>query len=43
MLGRAGSDMILEPAADGWEIRVGWYGEMECIAPIDNIRLVLPT
>lgn len=42
-LGRtAGSDLILEPAADGWEIRAGWYGELECIAPIDNIRVVLP-
>lgn len=39
----ANSDLILEPAADGWELRIGWYGEMECLAPIDNIRVVLPT
>jgi hypothetical protein len=42
-LGRQGNgDMILEPAADGWEVRYGWYGELECLAPIDNIRVVLP-
>ena len=44
MLGNKGSgDLILEPAADGWEVRVGWYGELECLAPIDNIRVTLPT
>lgn len=43
MMGRGGSDMILEPAADGWEVRVGWYGDLECVAPIDNIRVKLPT
>lgn len=43
-LGKQGdSNMILEPAADGWEVRVGWYGELECLAPIDNIRVLLPT
>jgi hypothetical protein len=43
-LGRQGNgDMILEPAADGWEVRYGWYGELECLAPIDNIRCMLPT
>jgi hypothetical protein len=40
---QGGSEMVLEPAADGWEVRIGWYGEMECLAPIDNIRVVLPT
>lgn len=44
LMGRQGnSEMILEPAADGWEVRIGWYGELECLAPIDNIRVVLPT
>jgi hypothetical protein len=43
-LGKGGQgDLILEPAADGWESRWGWYGEMECLSPIDNIRVVLPT
>lgn len=43
MLGKGGAgDLILEPAADGWESRIGWYGEMECLAPIDNVRVVLP-
>lgn len=44
MLGKGGQgDLILEPAADGWEVRIGWYGELECLAPIDNVRVVLPT
>lgn len=44
LLGRQGtSEMILEPAADGWEVRIGMYGELECLAPIDNIRVLLPT
>lgn len=43
ILGRQGnSEMLLEPAADGWEVRQGWYGEMTCDRPIDNIRVVLP-
>lgn len=43
ILGRQGnSEMLLEPAADGWEVRNGWYGELICESPIDNIRVVLP-
>lgn len=44
LMGKQGnSEMILEPAADGWEVRIGWYGELECLSPIDNIRVKLPT
>ncbi len=43
ILGKQGnSEMLLEPAADGWEVRNGWYGELICESPIDNIRVVLP-
>lgn len=42
-MGKNGQDLILEPAADGWELRIGWYGEMECLAPLDNLRVKLPT
>lgn len=43
-LGRGGdvSNMILEPGADGWEIRVGWYGDLVCYSPGENVNIVLP-
>jgi hypothetical protein len=39
----AQGDMLIEPAADGFEIRQGWRGELVCDSPGDNIRFVLPT
>lgn len=35
--------MLIEPAADGFEIRLGWRGELVCRSPLDNIRIKLPT
>ncbi len=37
-----GGDMIIEPAADGFELRQGWRGELVCDSPGDNIRYKLP-
>lgn len=36
------SNLILEPAADGWEIRTGWYGDMICESPGENMTIQLP-
>ncbi len=38
-----GGDMVLEPAADGFELRAGWNGELACDSPGENIRMTLPT
>lgn len=38
-----GGDMIIEPAADGFELRSGWNGELYCDSPGENIRMTLPT
>lgn len=38
-----GSEMIIEPAHDGYEVRIGWRGELVCRSPKDNIRMTLPT
>jgi hypothetical protein len=35
-------DMIIEPARDGYELRIGWRGELVNRSPRDNIRLTLP-
>ncbi len=44
ILGRQGnSEMLLEVAADGWEVRIGLYGELECLEPVNNVRIKLPT
>lgn len=40
---RAGAELIIEPARDGWQVRYGWYGNLVCISPRDNIRFTLPT
>jgi hypothetical protein len=40
---RAGQQLIIEPARDGWQIRFGWYGDQVCVSPRDNIRFKLPT
>ncbi len=37
-----GGDMLIEPAADGFELRQGWRGELVCDSPGDNIRWDLP-
>ncbi len=37
-----GSDMLIEPAADGYEIRIGWRGEVFCRRPGGNMRITLP-
>lgn len=37
-----GGDMLIEPAADGFELRQGWRGELVCDSPGDNIRFKLP-
>jgi hypothetical protein len=37
-----GATMLIEPAADGFEIRTGWNGELVCRSPLDNIRIKLP-
>lgn len=43
ILGKQGnSEMLLETAADGWEVRQGWYGELKCTEMIHNIRVKLP-
>jgi hypothetical protein len=39
----SGSDMLIEPAADGFEMRQGWRGDLICDSPGENIRFVLPT
>jgi hypothetical protein len=36
------SNLILEPAADGWEIRTGWYGDLICESPGENMTIELP-
>lgn len=38
-----GGDMLIEPAADGFELRQGWRGELVCDSPGDNIRWILPS
>ncbi len=38
-----GMTMLIEPAADGFELRLGWNGELVCRSPLDNIRIKLPT
>lgn len=38
-----GTEMIIEPAADGFETRFGWNGELFCRAPGRNMRITLPT
>lgn len=38
-----GGDMIIEPASDGFEIRIGWNGEVICDNPGANVRMTLPT
>ncbi len=40
---QANQNLILEPAADGWEMRVGWYGNVYCDSPGENMRILLPT
>lgn len=39
----AESGMILEPGSDGWEIRIGWYGDLVCDSPGENVNILLPT
>lgn len=39
---QGGSELILEPAADGFEVRAGWRGEMFCRSPGQNMRITLP-
>lgn len=39
---KGASNLILEPAADGWEIRIGWYGDLVCDSPGDNMNIELP-
>jgi len=36
-------DMLMDPGSDGFEIRIGWNGELVCRSPLDNIRITLPT
>lgn len=36
-------DMLMDPGSDGFEIRIGWNGELVCTSPLDNIRITLPT
>lgn len=38
-----GSDVLIEPAADGFEMRQGWRGDLVCNSPGENIRFTLPT
>lgn len=38
-----GTDLLIEPAADGYEIRFGWRGELFCRRPGGNMRITLPT
>lgn len=38
-----GMTMLIEPASDGFELRLGWNGELVCRSPLDNIRITLPT
>jgi hypothetical protein len=38
-----GMTMLIEPASDGFELRLGWNGELVCRSPLDNIRFKLPT
>jgi hypothetical protein len=38
----AQGDMLIEPAADGFEIRQGWRGNLVCDNPGANIRMTLP-
>lgn len=40
---RAGTELIIEPARDGWQIRHGWYGNLVCTSPGENCRFTLPT
>lgn len=40
--GATASNMILEPGADGWEIRIGWYGDLVCYSPGENMNILLP-
>ena len=43
-LGKGGaSDLILEAGSDGWEVRVGWYGDLYCDSPGENMAILLPT
>lgn len=39
---QASANLILEPAADGWEMRVGWYGNLYCDSPGENMNIKLP-
>lgn len=39
---RAGQELIIEPARDGFQSRYGWYGNLVCRDPAQNIRFTLP-
>lgn len=39
---RAGSEMLVEPARDGFQQRYGYYGNLVCLDPGQNIRFTLP-
>lgn len=36
-------DMLVEPASDGFEIRLGWRGNLFCRSPGENMVIKLPT
>lgn len=38
-----GSQMIVEPAGDALEVRIGWRGNLTCNNPGANVRVTLPT
>ena len=38
-----GSELLIDPGSDGFEIRIGWNGELVCRSPLDNMRITLPT
>jgi hypothetical protein len=38
-----GGEMLIDPGSDGYELRLGWNGELVCRSPLDNIRITLPT
>lgn len=36
-------EMLIDPASDGFELRVGFDADLVCRSPLDNIRMTLPT
>ncbi len=39
---QANSNLILEAASDGWEMRAGWYGNLHTDSPGENMTIQLP-